>query len=150
MQTVVTEQGLETVPRADVDVPSGVMKIPAPWDRLPEDHDPTAAAAAAAAYVDRGYPPYSPGAGVEAPRLYSPAGISTPRRLLHKKNVFVPEDDPALAPSTQRRPVELPKKMDGNYNPITHQWVVPPSDAREMDREAMPPGWRSKLGYFHR
>ena len=43
--------------------------------------------------------------------------------------------------------MELPKKMDGNYNPITHQWVVPPNDTREMDREALPSGLRGKGGY---
>lgn len=147
---MVTPNGLETVPRADVDIPSGVMKVPAPWDRLPEDHDP------GPAEVDHsgGYPPYSPGTGVEPPRAsyYSPGsnGLTPHRRLLHDKNYFVPEDDPKLVPATQRRPVELPKKMDGTYNPITHQWAVPPSDVREMDREALPPGMRGKLGYFRK
>lgn len=85
---------------------------------------------------------------MKAPRPYSPAA-GTPHRLLHGKECYVPEDDPALMSAAQRRPVELPKKLDGTYNPITHQWTVPPADTRELDREAMPPGMRSKLNYFH-
>ena len=30
LQTVVTDGGLKTIPRSDVDVPSGVMRVPAP------------------------------------------------------------------------------------------------------------------------
>jgi len=138
LQTVVTERGLETMPRADVDILSGKMKVPAPWDRLPEDyhppsspHQPTAGDAH----------PYSPGCGVQAPRPYSPA-TGTPNRLLHGKSSYWPEDDPRAA--TQRRLVDLPKKMDGTYNPLTHKWTVPPSDTREMDREAPPSGLRSR------
>ena len=41
------------------------------------------------------------GAGVEAPRPYSPSA-GTPHRLLHKAEYYVPEDDPTLVPMTQR------------------------------------------------
>lgn len=132
---MVTEHGLETVPRADVDIPSGKKKVPAPWDRA-VDVD-----------AERPPAPYSPGAGVAPPRP-RPSTAGTPARLLHDKTCMVPEDDASLAPATQRRLVRLPGKMDGTYNPITHRWTVPPEDVREIDREAMPPGMRSKLGHW--
>jgi hypothetical protein len=33
LQTVVSDKGLVTIPCANVDIPSGVRKIPAPWER---------------------------------------------------------------------------------------------------------------------
>ena len=90
-----------------------------------------------------------PGRGV------SPSGAFRPRspgtrspRLLRDHRVAGPEDDPnALA--TQRRATPPPAGLDGTYDPITHRWVVEPSDARALDREAMPPGQRSKSNLYH-
>jgi hypothetical protein len=38
--------------------------------------------------------------------------------------------------------------LDGTYDPITHRWVVLPCDAAHYDREAMPPGMRSKANLY--
>lgn len=37
-----------------------------------------------------------------------------------------------------------PSRLAGVYNPITHQWTVPPPDEEDMDREQRPIGQRTK------
>jgi hypothetical protein len=69
-------------------------------------------------------------------------------RLLRDHQFIVPEDDPNDL-STQRKHVPPPRTMDGTYDPITHRWIVLPSDAAMLDREAMPPGLRSKANLYH-
>jgi hypothetical protein len=141
LQTVVGAKGLETAFRADVDFRSGVAKVPAPWDRAenyPED-DPLA---------DQAWPA-SPGRGVSPSSPYRPAspGTRSPR-LLRDHQIVVPEDDPNDL-ATQRKHVPPPSRLDGVYDPINHRWVVMPSDASVLDREAMPPGLRSKGNMYH-
>jgi hypothetical protein len=141
LQTVVGAKGLETAFRADVDFRSGVAKVPAPWDRAenyPED-DPLA---------DQAWPA-SPGRGVSPSSPYRPAspGTRSPR-LLRNHQIVVPEDDPNDL-ATQRKHVPPPSRLDGVYDPINHRWVVMPSDASVLDREAMPPGLRSKGNMYH-
>ena len=90
-----------------------------------------------------------PGRGV------SPSGAFRPRspgtrspRLLRDHRFAVPEDDPTDL-ATQKRAAPPPAGSDGTYDPITHRWVVEPTDASALDREAMPPGQRSKLNLYH-
>lgn len=140
LQTVVTDQGLKTVPRSDVDVRSGVMRVPAPWDRAENfSEDPAAECA---------WPP-SPGRGVSPSGAFRPQspGTRSPR-LLRDHRFAVPEDDPNDL-ATQRRATPPPAGLDGTYDPITHRWVVEPADSRALDREAMPPGQRSKSNLYH-
>ena len=141
LQTVVGAKGLETAFRADVDFRSGVAKVPAPWDRA--ENYPAEDPLAAAAW------PASPGRGVSPASPFRPAspGTRSPR-LLRDHQIGVPEDDPNDL-NTQRKRVPPPAKLDGVYDPINHRWIVMPADAAELDREAMPPGLRSKGNMYH-
>ena len=115
--------------------------MPAPWERAENfpSEDPLA---------ERAWPA-SPGRGVSPSSPYRPAspGTRSPR-LLRNHQIVVPEDDPADL-NTQRKHVPPPPKLDGVYDPINHRWVVMPSDASALDREAMPPGLRSKGNLYH-
>ena len=74
-------------------------------------------------------------------------GTSSPR-LLRNHQFAIPEDDPNDL-ATQKRLVRPPGKLEGIYDPILHRWVIAPTDARDLDREAMPPGLRSKANLYH-
>jgi len=143
LQTVVGAGGLVTQHRGDIcHRHTGVAKIPAPWDRLEnyERDDPLAAVSW----------PASPGRGVSPTKPFrpsSPSGNRSPTRLLRNNQVQIPEDNPHDI-NTSRRSVQRPGKLDGTYDPITHRWVVLPCDAAHYDREAMPPGMRSKANLY--
>ena len=141
LQTVITDEGMRTLPRADVDVKSGVMRVPPPWERAEHFDRPDPLA-------EQSWPP-SPGRGVSASAPFRPPspGTSSPR-LLRNHQFAIPEDDPNDL-ATQKRLVRPPVKLEGIYDPILHRWVVAPNDARELDREAMPPGLRSKANLYH-
>merc|ERR1712216_661210 len=132
LHTIITEKGVEKVYNADIDTPSGVMKVPAPWDRA-ENYNPEAALLDIVAPMSPGAAPNSSPGG-----SFSPAS-GTPKRLLHGKQYSVPENDPT-DDSTQLRRVQPPSALDGSYNPILHHWNVEPSDPSRLDREAMPTG----------
>lgn len=142
LQTVVGANGLESRFRADVSFSgSGVMRVPAPWDKVenyPED-DPLS---------EQSWPA-SPGRGVSPTGPFRPSspGTRSPR-LLRNNQIIVPEDDPNDL-GTQRKHVQPPGKLDGTYDPITHHWIVLPTDQGLIDREAMPPGLRSKGNLYH-
>ena len=140
LHTIITEKGVEKVYNADIDTPSGVMKVPAPWDRA-ENYNPEAALLDIVAPMSPGAAPNSSPGG-----SFSPAS-GTPKRLLHGKQYSVPENDPT-DDSTQLRRVQPPSALDGSYNPILHHWNVEPSDPSRLDREAMPTGLRSKHNMY--
>ena len=92
LHTVITERGVEKVYNADVDTPSGVAKVPAPWDRA-ENYNPDAPLLEIVI-------PMSPGAAPNSlVGSFSPRAV--PQAVAARQAYSVPENDPpTTAPSS--------------------------------------------------
>ena len=114
LQTVVTDGGLKTIPRSDVDVPSGVMRVPAPWERAENfSEDPAAECA---------WPP-SPGRGVSPSGAFRPRspGTRSPRLLRdHRFPRTIPQISRRRSAPRRRPPDQtartIQSRTDGSWS----------------------------------
>ena len=101
LHTVITERGVEKVYNADVDTPSGVAKVPAPWDRA-ENYNPDAP-------LLEIVPPMSPGAApnsspaARSPRERYPQAVAARKAVLRPGERSDRRQHPAQAGAAAQR-----------------------------------------------
>ncbi|EEH52719.1 uncharacterized protein MICPUCDRAFT_52537 [Micromonas pusilla CCMP1545] len=149
LQTVVSDKGLVTIPCANVDIPSGVRKIPAPWERAENYVESELLSEVPTSPMS----PTSHGA-------FSPSSArdshGSPKPLYRDHARMVAEDDPSDHHTELRRVLfytlcwrcDPPRLLSGEYDPIRHEWTSPPKDAECLDREALPHGHRSLHNHY--